>query len=133
MATLFTRIIKGEIPCHKIAEDDRYLAFLDINPAAVGHTLVIPKEEVDYIFNLEDDTYTGLMLFAKKIAPALAKAVPCLRIGVAVIGLEVPHTHVHLIPLNSMNDINFSKPKLKLSQEELTATAEKIRKTLNNG
>jgi histidine triad (HIT) family protein len=133
MATLFTRIIKGEIPCHKIAEDDRYLAFLDINPAAVGHTLVIPKAEVDYIFNLDDDTYSGLMLFAKRIAPALSKAVPCVRIGVAVIGLEVPHTHVHLIPLNSMNDINFSKPKLKPSQEELAATAEKIRKTLSNG
>jgi histidine triad (HIT) family protein len=133
MATLFTRIIRGEIPCHKVAEDDRYLAFLDINPAAVGHTLVIPKAEVDYIFNLDDDTYTGLMLFAKKIAPALQKAVPCLRIGVAVIGLEVPHTHVHLIPLNSMNDINFSKPKLKPSQEELAATAGKIRKALGNG
>lgn len=133
MATLFTRIIKGEIPCHKIAEDDRYLAFLDINPAAVGHTLVIPKAEVDYIFNLDDETYSGLMLFAKRIAPALSKAVPCLRIGVAVIGLEVPHTHVHLIPLNTMNDINFSKPKLKLSQEELAATAEKIRKELKNG
>ena len=131
MATLFTKIIKGEIPCHKIAEDDRYLAFLDINPAAVGHTLVIPKAEVDYIFNLDEDTYTGLMLFAKKVAPALSKAVPCIRIGVAVIGLEVPHTHVHLIPLNTMNDINFSKPKLKLSQEELAATAEKVRKELN--
>jgi histidine triad (HIT) family protein len=133
MATLFSRIIKGEIPCHKIAEDDRYLAFLDINPAAVGHTLVIPKAEVDYIFNLDDETYTGLMLFAKRVAPALSRAVPCLRIGVAVIGLEVPHTHVHLIPLNSMNDINFSKPKLKLSQEELAATAENIRKELKNG
>jgi histidine triad (HIT) family protein len=133
MATLFTKIIKGEISCHKIAEDDRFLAFLDINPAAVGHTLVIPKAEVDYLFNLDDDTYTGLMLFAKRIAPALSKAVPCLRIGVAVIGLEVPHTHVHLIPLNTMNDINFTKPKLKLSQDELAATAEKIRKVLSNG
>jgi histidine triad (HIT) family protein len=133
MATLFTKIIKGEIPCHKIAEDDRFLAFLDINPAAVGHTLVIPKVEIDYLFNLDDDTYTGLMLFAKRIAPALSKAVPCLRIGVAVIGLEVPHTHVHLIPLNTMNDINFTKPKLKLTQEELAATAEKIRKALGNG
>ncbi len=132
MATLFTKIIKGEIPCHKVAEDDRFLAFLDINPAATGHTLVIPKVEVDYIFNLDDDTYTGLMLFAKKIAPALAKAVPCLRIGVAVIGLEVPHTHVHLIPLNTMNDINFSKPKLKPSQDELSTTAERIRKALSN-
>lgn len=131
MATLFTKIISGEIPCHKVAEDDRFLAFLDINPAAVGHTLVIPKVEVDYIFNLDDDTYSGLMLFAKRIAPALAKAVPCLRIGVAVIGLEVPHTHVHLIPLNTMNDINFSKPKMKLSNEELAATAERIKKELN--
>ncbi len=130
MATLFTRIIKGEILCHKVAEDNRFLAFLDINPAAAGHTLVIPKVEVDYIFNLDDDTYTGLMLFAKQIAPALAKAVPCLRIGVAVIGLEVPHTHVHLIPLNTMNDINFSKPKLKPSQEELAKVAERIRKNL---
>jgi histidine triad (HIT) family protein len=133
MATLFTKIIQGEIPCHKIAEDDQFLAFLDINPAAIGHTLVIPKAEVDYIFNLDNDTYTGLMLFAKRIAPALAKAVPCLRIGVAVIGLEVPHTHVHLIPLNTMSDINFSKPKLKLSPEELAATAENIRKVLGNG
>lgn len=130
MATIFTKIIKGEIPCHKIAEDERFLAFLDINPTATGHTLVIPKAEVDYIFNLDDDTYTGLMLFAKRIAPAISKAVPCLRIGVAVIGLEVPHTHIHLVPLNTMGDINFSKPKLKPSQEELAATAERIKREL---
>jgi histidine triad (HIT) family protein len=132
MATIFTKIINGEIPCHKVAEDDRFLAFLDINPTAEGHTLVIPKVEVDYIFNLDDETYTSLMLFAKRIAPALARAVPCLRIGVAVIGLEVPHTHVHLIPLNTMGDINFSKPKLKPSQEELTATAARIRKEMGS-
>ncbi len=130
MPTLFTKIINGEIPCHKIAEDERYLAFLDIMPVAEGHTLVIPKVEVDYIFDLDNDTYTGLMLFAKKVAQALPKAVPCLRIGVTVIGLEVPHTHVHLVPMNSMQDINFSKPKLKPRTEELAAMAEKIRRGL---
>jgi histidine triad (HIT) family protein len=130
MATIFTKIIKGEIPCHKIAEDERFLAFLDINPTAEGHTLVIPKVEIDYLFNLDDETYTGLMLFAKRLAPAIAKAVPCLRIGVAVIGLEVPHTHIHLVPLNTMSDINFSKPKLKPSQEELVQVAERIKKNL---
>ncbi len=131
MATIFTKIINGEIPCHKVAEDDRFLAFLDINPTAEGHTLVIPKVEVDYIFDLDNDTYTGLMLFAKRIAPALSKAVPCLRIGVAVIGLEVPHTHVHLIPLNTMQDITFTKPKLKPSQQDLAATAERIQKAMS--
>ena len=130
MPTIFTKIINGEIPCHKIAEDDRYLAFLDIMPVAEGHTLVIPKVEVDYLFDLDDDTYAGLMLFAKKVARALPQAVPCLRVGVTVIGLEVPHTHVHLVPMNSMQDINFSKPKLKPSQEELAAVAAKIRKAL---
>jgi histidine triad (HIT) family protein len=130
MPTIFTKIINGEIPSQKIAEDDRFLAFLDVSPVAEGHTLVIPKVEVDYLFNLDDETYTGLMLFAKRIALALAKAVPCLRIGVTVIGLEVPHTHVHLVPLNTMNDINFSKPKLKPSPEELAATAERIRQAL---
>jgi histidine triad (HIT) family protein len=130
MPTIFTKIINGEIPCHKIAEDERYLAFLDIMPVAEGHTLVIPKVEVDYIFNLDDDTYTGLMLFAKKVARALPQAVPCLRVGITVIGLEVPHTHVHLVPMNSMQDINFSKPKLKPSYEALAAVAEKIRKSL---
>lgn len=130
MPTLFTKIINGEIPCHKIAEDERYLAFLDISPVAEGHTLVIPKVEVDYIFNLDDETYAGLMLFAKKVARALPKAVPCLRVGVAVIGLEVPHTHVHLVPMNTMQDINFSKPKLNPGPEALAAVAEKIRKSL---
>ncbi len=130
MPTIFTRIINGEIPCHKIAEDERFLAFLDVSPVAEGHTLVVPKIEVDYLFNLDDETYTGLMLFAKKIAKALPQAVPCLRVGVTVIGLEVPHTHVHLVPLNSMQDINFSKPKLNPGQEALAAVAEKIRKAL---
>ncbi|MEA5138916.1 HIT family protein [Arcicella rigui] len=127
MPTIFTRIINGEIPCHKIAEDENFLAFLDIMPLAEGHTLVIPKKEIDYIFDLDDDLLAGLMLFAKKIAPALQQAVPCKRIGVSVIGLEVPHAHVHLIPLNTMNDINFTREKLKPSQEELKATADKIK------
>lgn len=126
MATIFTKIINGEIPCHKIAEDENYLAFLDIMPLAEGHVLVIPKKEVDYIFDLDDDLLAGLMLFAKKIAPALAQACPCRRVGVSVIGLEVPHTHVHLIPLNSMNDINFTREKLKPTQAELSATAARI-------
>ncbi|MFY7889326.1 MAG: HIT family protein [Spirosomataceae bacterium] len=126
MATIFTKIINGEIPCYKIAEDDNYLAFLDIMPLAEGHVLVIPKKEVDYIFDLSDEQLSGLMLFAKKIAPAIAQACPCRRVGVSVIGLEVPHAHVHLIPLNSMNDINFTREKLKPSAEELKATAERI-------
>jgi histidine triad (HIT) family protein len=127
MPTIFTKIINGEIPCHKIAEDENFLAFLDIMPLAEGHTLVIPKKEIDYIFDIEDELLSGLILFAKKIAPALQQAVPCKRIGVSVIGLEVPHAHVHLIPLNTMNDINFTREKLKPSQEELKATAEKIK------
>lgn len=129
MPSIFSRIVSGEIPAHKIAETDDYLAFLDVFPCAVGHTLVIPKKEVDYLFNLDDDLYTGLLQFAKKIAPAIEKAVPCKRIGVAVIGLEVPHAHVHLIPLTSMADMNFNN-KLKLSQEVLAETAEKIREHL---
>ncbi|GAB4026547.1 HIT family protein [Spirosoma koreense] len=129
MASIFSRIVAGEIPSHKVAETDDYYAFLDIMPTAVGHTLVIPKQEVDYLFDLDDELYTGLMAFAKKIAPAIEKAVPCKRIGVAVVGLEVPHAHVHLIPLNSMADMNFHN-KLKLSSEELAATAEKIRSFL---
>ncbi|GAA4446878.1 HIT domain-containing protein [Nibrella saemangeumensis] len=129
MPSIFTRIVNGEIPAHTIAETDNYLAFLDAFPTAVGHTLVIPKKEVDYLFDLDNDLYTGLMQFAKQIAPAIEKAVPCKRIGVAVVGLEVPHAHVHLIPLNSMADMNFNN-KLKLSQEELAATAGKIRSFL---
>lgn len=127
MASIFSKIIKGEIPCHKIAEDENYFAFLDIFPLATGHVLVIPKKEVDYIFDLDDETLGGLHVFSKKVALAIEKAIPCLRIGTAVVGLEVPHAHIHLVPLNSMQDINFDKPKLKPSQEELEKTAEKIR------
>ncbi len=129
MPTIFSKIISGEIPCHKIAENDDFLAFLDVFPCAIGHTLVIPKKEVDYIFDLEDDLYLGLMAFAKSISPAIKAAIPCKRIGVAVIGLEVPHAHVHLIPLNSMADMDFGD-KLTVSQEELKNTAEEIRAKL---
>ncbi|MDB5120972.1 MAG: hypothetical protein JWN56_2190 [Sphingobacteriales bacterium] len=130
MASIFSKIISGEIPAHKVAETKDFLAFLDIQPLAVGHVLVIPKKEVDYIFDLDDETYTGLMIFAKIVAEGLKKAVPCPKIGVTVIGLEVPHTHVHLIPMHSVSDMNFSKPKLKLTEKELAETAEKIRKEL---
>jgi histidine triad (HIT) family protein len=126
MATLFTKIINGEIPCHKIAENDKFLAFLDIMPLAKGHTLVIPKVENDYIFDLTDDELAELMVFAKQVAKKVEKAIDCKRIGVAVIGLEVPHTHIHLVPMQNVSDINFSREKLKLSQEELTEIALKI-------
>lgn len=128
MASLFTKIINREIPGHIVAEDDRYIAFLDINPLVMGHTLVVPKKEVDYIFDLDDDTLAGLQLFSKKVARAIKKSFPCNRIGVAVIGLEVPHTHVHLVPMNSMDDLNFSRKKLNPSKEQLASAAEKIRK-----
>ncbi|WP_321280188.1 HIT family protein [Marinifilum fragile] len=130
MASIFTKIVQGEIPCHKIAENDKYFAFLDISPLAKGHTLVIPKQEVDYIFDLEDDVLAGLNVFAKKIAKAIDKSVECKRVGVAVIGLEVPHTHIHLVPLNNIGDLNFDNPKLSPSQEELAEVAEAIRKNL---
>ena len=126
MASIFTRIIKGEIPCYKIAESENCLAFLDINPLSPGHTLVVPKKEVDYIFDVEDDLYSDLMLFAKRVASAIEKVVRCERIGVTVIGLEVPHAHVHLIPINGINDMNFAKAKVQLSQEEFSELAEKI-------
>ena len=127
MPSIFSRIVAGEIPCHKIAEDDRFLAFLDIMPLAEGHTLVIPKMEVDRYFDLPDDILRDINVFARDVALQLERAIPCERVGVAVIGLEVPHAHVHLIPLNGVADINFERPKLQLSQEELAATAEKIR------
>ena len=127
MSSIFSKIVQGEIPCHKIAEDDQFLAFLDVMPLVEGHTLVIPKQEIDYIFDLDPEVLAGLMKFAQRIAPAIKKAIPCKRIGVAVIGLEVPHAHVHLVPLNRMLDINFSQEKLKLSQESLAKTAELIR------
>nr|WP_320118122.1 HIT family protein [uncultured Marinifilum sp.] len=130
MASIFTKIIQGEIPCHKIAESDKYFAFLDISPLAKGHTLVVPKQEVDYIFNLEDDILSGLNLFAKKVAKAVEKSVECKRIGVAVIGLEVPHTHIHLVPINNIGDLSFDNPKLSLSQEEMAEIAESIRKNM---
>ena len=126
MATLFTRIINGDIPCYKVAEDDRYFAFLDINPLAKGHTLVVPKVEDDYIFHLDDETYAGLMLFAKKVAQAQQLAIPCKRIGVAVLGMEVPHVHVHLVPMQSEGDMNFAKQKLQLSPAEMAETAAAI-------
>ena len=129
MASIFTRIINGEIPCYKVAEDENYFAFLDISPLAKGHTLVVPKQEVDYLFDLDDELYTGLQLFAKKVARAIDKAVPCKRVGVAVIGLEVPHAHIHLIPLHN-DAINFSNPKLKLEKEEFEAIAAAIRSNL---
>jgi len=126
MASIFTKIINGEIPCYRIAEDDRYFAFLDINPLREGHTLVVPKKETDYIFDLDDDTIAGMMVFSKKIATALKAAIPCVRIGVAILGLEVPHAHIHLVPMNSMEDVNFRNPKLKFTPEQFRATAEKI-------
>ncbi len=127
MPSLFSRIVAGEIPCHKIAEDDRFLAFLDIMPLAEGHTLVIPKLEVDRYFDLPDDLLSGINLFARDVALQLERAIPCERVGVAVIGLEVPHAHVHLIPLNGVADINFERPKLQVTPEDLAATATKIR------
>ncbi|MGM9506693.1 HIT family protein [Larkinella sp. GY13] len=129
MASIFSRIVSGEIPAYKIAETDDYLAFLDVFPTVKGHTLVIPKKEVDYLFDLDDELYLGLMKFAKQIAPAIEKAVPCQRIGVAVVGLEVPHAHVHLIPINSMADMNFNN-KLKVSPEEFSEIAARIRSFL---
>lgn len=130
MASIFTKIIAGEIPSHKIAENEQFIAILDAFPLVKGHVLVIPKKEVDKIFELDKDTYSGLMSFAYDIARGVEKAIPCLRVGIAVIGLEVPHVHVHLVPLNTMNDINFTQPKLKLSDEEMTETANKIKSYL---
>ncbi|MFH0760791.1 MAG: HIT family protein [Bacteroidota bacterium] len=127
MASIFSKIAKGELPCYKVAETDQFLAFLDISPLAKGHTLVIPKREVDYIFELTDEELAGLMVFAKKVALAIENVIPCSRIGVAVLGLEVPHTHVHLVPINDIYDIDFRKAKLKLSEEEFSKIAEKIR------
>lgn len=126
MATIFTKIIKGEIPCYKIAEDENYFAFLDINPIAKGHTLVVPKEENDYIFNMGDEQLSGLMLFAKKVAKAIDKSIDCKRVGIAVIGLEVPHTHIHLVPLQEVGSLNFSNPKLKFTEEEFQEIQRKI-------
>jgi histidine triad (HIT) family protein len=130
MPTIFSKIIAGEIPAYKVAESIDFLAFLDISPLAEGHVLVIPKKEEDYIFDLDDETYVGLQLFAKIVARGLKAAVPCKKVGVAVIGLEVPHVHIHLIPMNRVDDLNFSRPKLSFTPEQLEATAEKIREAL---
>ena len=124
--TIFSRIIAGEIPCYKIAEDERFFAFLDINPLSKGHTLVVPKIEVDYVFELDDSTLGDMMLFSKKVAKAIEQSVSCIRIGVAVIGLEVPHAHIHLIPISHESDMNFKNPKLKLSAEEMNEIAARI-------
>ncbi len=126
MATIFTKIVHGEIPCYKIAEDDRFFAFMDINPVAKGHTLVIPKRENDYIFDLEDDEIASMMVFAKKVAKAIEKAVPCKRVGMAVIGLEVPHTHIHLIPISKEGDMDFRKEHLHMSEEEFREVQQRI-------
>ncbi len=130
MESIFSKIIAGDIPSYKVAETLEYLAFLDVNPLTEGHVLVIPKKEVDYIFDLDSETYVGLMMFAQIVAAALKKAISCQRIGVSVIGLEVPHAHIHLIPINSMDDMNFSRPKLSFTEEELEAIAEKIKAQL---
>ena len=130
MSTIFSRIIQGKIPCYKVAEDENYFAFLDISPLTEGHTLVVPKRENDYIFDLEDNELAGLMLFAKKVAKAIDKSIECTRVGIAVIGLDVPHTHIHLVPMSSGVDLNFAKPKLSLSPEEMTNISDKIRKAL---
>ena len=131
MTSIFTKIVNGEIPSYKIAEDENYYAFLDINPLAKGHTLVIPKKEVDYIFDIEEDLYKGLFAFARKVAPAIEKVIPCKRIGLTVIGLEVPYAHIHLIPINTIYDMDFKQPKLQLEANEFEAIAENIRKAYN--
>lgn len=130
MSSIFSKIVAGDIPAYVVAESVEFLAFLDINPLATGHVLVIPKKEVDYLFDIDDETYTGLQLFAKIVATGLRKAIPCKRVGVAVIGLEVPHAHIHLIPLQNVEDINFSRPKMNPTPEELKETAEKIKEAL---
>jgi histidine triad (HIT) family protein len=130
MPSIFTKIINGEIPCYKIAEDENYIAFLDVFPLKKGHTLVVPKKEIDYMFDLDSETYQGLMLFTKKIAEAIRVTYPCNRIGMAVIGLEVPHAHIHLVPINTMNDMNFANDKLTYSKEEFIECAENIKRNL---
>lgn len=132
MASIFTKIVNGDIPSYKVAEDDRYFAFLDIFPLQLGHCLVIPKQEVDYIFDMDSEEYIGLQAFAHKVAKAVKEVIPCERIGVAVIGLEVPHAHIHLIPINQMDDMNFSNEKLKFSDDIMQETCDKIAKAFNS-
>ena len=127
MASIFTRIVNGEIPSHKLAEDDRYFAFLDINPVQKGHALVIPKKEIDHLFDLDDDLLAGMLPFAKQVAAKIKKVIPCDRIGITVIGLEVPHAHMHLIPINGLHDMDFSRQRVKMTQEEFAELAERIR------
>lgn len=131
MASIFTKIIQGEIPCYKVAEDDHFFAFLDIRPVAFGHTLVVPKSESEYIFDMGDKELSELMLFSKKIAGVLKQVVPCSRIGVSVIGLEVPHTHVHLIPIQTMEDMNFSKSRVEVKEEEYLSLSKKLQESFN--
>ena len=126
MATIFSKIIKGEIPCYKVAENDKFFAFMDINPVQKGHTLVIPKKETDYIFDIEDNDLAEMMVFAKQIAVRIKSAIPCTKVGVAVIGLEVPHAHIHLVPMQKEGDLDFSRPKLKLTEEEFLDIQKKI-------
>jgi histidine triad (HIT) family protein len=130
MSSIFSKIVDGEIPAHIVAETTEFLAFLDVNPLTMGHLLVIPKKEIDYIFDMDEESYFGLTLFAKIVAVGLKKAFPCVKVGVAVIGLEVPHVHIHLIPMNNVSDMNFSKPKLNPTQEELAEAAVKIKAQL---
>ncbi|MCW3085075.1 MAG: hypothetical protein JWP12_2441 [Bacteroidetes bacterium] len=130
MASIFTKIIKGEIPGYKIAENDKFLAFLDVFPLVHGHVLVVPKKEIDYIFDLEDADLAEMIVFAKKVAKAIKLAVPCKRVGMSVIGLEVPHAHIHLVPMNTADDVNFTRPKIKPTPEELSEMAEKIKSKL---
>lgn len=130
MASIFSKIVNGEIPSYKVAEDERYYAFLDINPLQKGHTLVVPKKETDYIFDLTDEELAGLMVFAKRVAKAIGKCIPCQRVGVAVLGLDVPHAHIHLVPLNDGNDLNFCNPKKLFPAEEMQACADLIAKNL---
>jgi histidine triad (HIT) family protein len=130
MPSIFSKIVKGEIPCYKIAENENCFAFLDVFPLAKGHTLVIPKKEIDYIFDINDEEFAELQLFSKKVAKAIEKAIPCKRIGVAVVGLEVPHAHIHLIPINNVSDINFSRPRLNFTKKEMEEIAKKIREQL---
>lgn len=132
MPSIFSKIVSGELPCHKVAETNEFLAFLDNNPLSKGHTLVIPKKETDYLFDVDDATYNGLMLFAKQVAIAIKKVIDCKRIGVAVVGFEVPHAHIHLAPINGLYDIDFSKPKLQLSNEEFVETAKAIKAAFAN-
>lgn len=130
MASIFTKIINGDIPCYKILEDNNFIAFLDINPVQKGHCLIVPKEEIDYIFNNSDETLSKIMIFSKKVAKAIEATIPCKRIGIVVIGLEVPHTHIHLIPINKESDLSFSKPRTKLSDDEFKELVKKISNNL---